>query len=117
VLGAVIADGTDDLAGDAGDIDVAGGGDLAHNMDKAGGTGGLAGDAGAGVLRKNGVEDGVGNLVADFIGMPLGDGFGREKNFGHTKTSLMSHKQKLQPVRTKSAQPKDCAPKAYLSVP
>ena len=84
VLGAVVADFADDAAGDALDVDIAAGRDLAHDMDKAGGAGGLAGHARAGVFFEDGVEDGVGDLVADLVGMPLGDGFGREQEFGHT---------------------------------
>ena len=50
VLGAVVADFADDAAGDALDVDIAAGRDLAHDMDKAGGAGGLAGHARAGVF-------------------------------------------------------------------
>ena len=83
VLGAVVADVPDDLAGNAGDVHIAAGGDLAHDVDQAGGAGGLAGDAGAGVLFQDGVQHRVGDLVTDLVGMPLGDGFGCEQNFGH----------------------------------
>ena len=38
----------------------------------------LAGDAAVGVLFQNGVEHRVGDLVADFVGMPFGDGLGGE---------------------------------------
>ena len=83
VLGAVVADVPDDLAGNAGDVHIAAGGDLAHDVDQAGGAGGLAGDASAGVLFQDGVQHRVGDLVTDLVGMPLGDGFGCEQNFGH----------------------------------
>ena len=83
ILSAVIADRADDLAGSAGDVNIAVGRDLAHDMDKARGTGRLAGNAGTGVLSQNGIEDCVGDLVTDFVGMPLRDGLGCEKNFGH----------------------------------
>ena len=83
VFGAVIADGADDLAGGAGNVNIAVGGNLAHDVDKAGGAGGLARYTRTGILCQNGVKDSIGNLVADFVGMPLGNRFGREQNFGH----------------------------------
>ena len=89
ILGAVIADRADDLAGGAGDIDIAVGRDLAHDMDKARGAGRLAGNAGTGVLSQNGIEDCVGDLVTDFVGMPLSDRLGCEKNFGHCISLLL----------------------------
>ena len=109
VLGAVIADGADDLARRAGDVHVAVGRDLAHDVDKTGGAGRLAGNAGAGVLRQDGVEDGVGDLVADFVGMPLGDGFGREKNFGHWGKPPIKYSAETQPWKQKARSRKDCA--------
>ena len=83
VLGAVIADGTDDVAGHTGDVDIAIGGDLAHDVDKAGGASGLTGYAGTGVFLENGVQDGIRDLIADLVGMPLGYRLGREEKFGH----------------------------------
>ena len=83
VLGAVIADGTDDVAGHTGDVNIAIGGDLAHDVDKAGGAGGLTGYAGTGVFLENGVQDGIRDLIADLVGMPLGYRLGREEKFGH----------------------------------
>ena len=109
VLGAVIADGADDLARRAGDVHVAAGRDLAHDVDEAGGAGRLAGNAGTGVLRQDGVEDGVGDLVADFVGMPLGDGFGREKNFGHWGKPPIKYSAETQPWKQKARSRKDCA--------
>ena len=109
VLGAVIADGADDLARRAGDVHVAAGRDLAHDVDKTGGAGRLAGNAGTGVLRQDGVEDGVGDLVADFVGMPLGDGFGREKNFGHWGKPPIKYSAETQPWKQKARSRKDCA--------
>ena len=78
VFRAVVADRADDLTCDLGDIDVAARRDLAHDVDKAGGDGRLAGDAAVGVLFQNGVEHRVGDLVADLVGMPFGDGLGGE---------------------------------------
>ena len=79
VLGPVIADGADDFARDLRDVHIAARGDLAHDMDETGGNGRLAGDAAVGVLLQDRVEHGVGDLVADLVGMPFGDGFGGEK--------------------------------------
>ena len=84
VLRPVIAYLTHDLARELGDIDIALRAYLAHDVDKAGGGRRLAGDAALGVGGKDGVEHGVGDLVADLIGMPLGDGFGCEKIMTHS---------------------------------
>ena len=73
-LCAGVADVSHDLADDLLEIDVAVGGNLAHDVDEAGGCAGLAGHAGIGVVSQNLVEDGVGDLVADLVGMALGDG-------------------------------------------
>ena len=79
VLGPVIADVPNDLTGDLGDVHIAAGGDLAHDVHKSGRGRGLAGHAAVGVLRQNGVQHGIGNLVADLVGMALRHGFGGEK--------------------------------------
>ena len=83
VLGAVVADVQHHLAGDLGDVHVAVGGDLAHDVDQAGGGAGLAGHAAIGVFFKDRVQHRVGDLVADLIGMSLGDGFRGEESFCH----------------------------------
>ena len=83
VFCAVVAYLTNDLARDTRNVNIALGAYLAHDMDKAGGDGGLAGDAPLRVLLKDGVEHGVGDLVAYLIGMPLGHGFGCEKVMAH----------------------------------
>ena len=83
VLGPVIADGADDFARDLRDVHIAARGDLAHDMDETGGNGRLAGDAAVGVLLQDRVEHGVGDLVADLVGMPLRDGFGSKKMMTH----------------------------------
>ena len=61
--------------GDLGDVHVAVGGDLAHDVDQAGGGAGLAGHAAVGILLEDRVQNRVGDLVADLIGMSLGNGF------------------------------------------
>src|SRR5690606_26152062 len=78
LLGGVVADLADHVAHDVGDVAVAGRADLAGDVHEPGGDHGLHGDAGAGVLVQHVVEDRVGDLVADLVGMPLGDRFGRE---------------------------------------
>ena len=83
VFCAVVAYLTNDLARDTRNVNIALGAYLTHDMDKAGGDGGLAGDAPLRVLLKDGVEHGVGDLVAYLIGMPLGHGFGCEKVMAH----------------------------------
>ena len=75
VLGAVITDIPDNFPGDLGNIHVAAGGDLAHDVYQAGGSGGLAGHASVGVLGQNGVQHRVRDLVADLVGVALGHGF------------------------------------------
>ena len=74
VLCAGVADLRDDLADDLLEIDVAVGGDLAHNVHQAGGSTGLAGHAGVGVVGQDLVQDRVGDLVADLVGMSFGNG-------------------------------------------
>jgi hypothetical protein len=74
-------------------------------VDKAGGAGRLARYTRTGILGQDGIEDGIGNLVADFVGMPLGDRFGRKKNFGHGKKPPIKYSAETQPWKQKSAQP------------
>ncbi len=52
---------------------------LAGQDDAVGGGHGLAGDARLGVLGQEQVDDGVGNLVRDLVGMAFGNGFGGEQ--------------------------------------
>ena len=74
VLCTGITDVRDDLADDLLEIDIAAGGDLAHNVDQTGGSAGLAGHAGIGVVGQDLVQDSIGDLVADLVRMSLGDG-------------------------------------------
>ena len=73
-LGAVIACVADGLAGDLGDVDAGGRGDLAHDEHHAGRRRCLAGDAAHGVLLEHGVEHAVGDKVAQLVGMALCNG-------------------------------------------
>ena len=83
VLCAVVADLAHGLAHDLRDVHVAVGRDLAHDVHDAGRDRALAGDAAVRVLRQNGVEDRVGHLVADLVGMSLRDGFGCKEMMSH----------------------------------
>jgi hypothetical protein len=80
-----VADLRDLLADDAGDVDVRLGRDLAGHDDEARRDQRLAGDAPRRVVRENGVEHGVRDLVGDLVGVPFGDRLGREEEFarGH----------------------------------
>ena len=82
-LGAVVADIPHHVPGDLGDVHVAAGGDLTHDVDQTGGHSGLAGHTGGGVLRQNGVQHRVGDLVADLVGMSFGHGFRSKESFQH----------------------------------
>jgi len=64
-------------------VDRGGGGDLAGQDDHAGLGQGLAGDPGMGILTDDFVEHGIGNLIADLVGMAFGDRFGREQEVAH----------------------------------
>src|SRR5690606_6257989 len=74
----VVADLADHVAHDGGDVAVPGGADLAGHVHQTGGHHGLHGDPGVAVLRQQVVEDRVGDLVADLVGVPFGDRFGSE---------------------------------------
>ena len=71
----VIADIAGHLAGDFLEIDVGLGGDFTGKDDEIGGCERFAGDARFRILRKQGVENGVGYLVADFVRMAFGNRF------------------------------------------
>ena len=88
VFCAVVADLAHGLAHDLRDVDVAVGRDLAHDVHDAGRDRAFAGDAAVRVLRQNGVEDRVGDLVADLVGMSLRDGFGCKEMMSHWYSSL-----------------------------
>src|SRR5699024_9625558 len=72
----VVADAGDEAAHDSGDIGVGVGVDLAGDVHEAGGDHGLHGDLGVGVLPQQVVEHRITDLVADLVGMSLGDGLG-----------------------------------------
>ncbi len=74
-----VADAADGAADEVLEFDVGAGGDFAGDDDEAGGAEGFAGDAGHGVLTEHFVEDGVGDLVRNLVGVSDGDGFGGEE--------------------------------------
>ena len=55
------------------EIDVGLGGDFAGNDHQAGGGQRLGGDAAVGILLQAGVQNGVGDLVGNLVGMAFGD--------------------------------------------
>ena len=75
----VVADAQDGLPDDLRDFDVGVGGDLAGDVDQAGGGQRLHGHPGLGVLGQQGVEDRIADLVADLVGMSFGHRLGREE--------------------------------------
>ena len=84
LAGTVVTDLLDGFADDLFHRDVGGGGHFAHDHDHAGGGAGLTGHAGHGVLGQNSVQNAVGYLVAQFVGMAFGNAFRSEQ-------SLVSH--------------------------
>ena len=81
VLGTGVSDLADGLADDLLEVHGSLGGDLTHDGHKAGGAEGLAGHAGHGILAEQLVQDGVGDLVGNLVGMTLGHGFAGEQHF------------------------------------
>ncbi len=73
-----VSDFADGFANDGGVVEVGLGGDFAPNDDDVTFGVGLARDARGGIDGEAGVEDGVGDGVADFIGVAFTDGFGGE---------------------------------------
>lgn len=76
---AVVTNLLDGIADDFLVVEVGFCGDFAENKDQTGLGGGLAGNFGEGVFFQAGVEDGIGDLVADLVGVALTDGFGGEE--------------------------------------
>ena len=71
-VGIGVTDSADGLAGNGGKIDVGTGGDFTRDQNHAGGYQGFARHPSGGVALQHGVEDGVGDLIADFVGMAFG---------------------------------------------
>ena len=72
----VISDLANGIANDFLDIYVCFGGDFAHYQYKTGGSAGLAGNTAHRILFHQCVQDGIRNLVTDFVWMAFGYGFG-----------------------------------------
>ena len=88
VEGIVVADGGDDAADKALEIDVGLGGDFTGDDHQAGGREGLGGDAAVGILLQAGVENGVGDLVGNLVGMAFGHGFrGKQETVAQCRNS------------------------------
>ena len=73
-----IADFANGLAGQLHVVELGLGGDLTADHGDVGLHVGFTGDAAELVLRKAGVQDGIGDRVGDLVGMALADGLGRE---------------------------------------
>src|SRR3546814_13685854 len=73
-------------------IDIGGRGDFAGQYDQTCVAQGFGCYAGIGILRKNGVKDGVGNLIRDFVEMAFGNRFGSKKEIViyHSDTSYIA---------------------------
>lgn len=79
LLGIIVADVLDGVTDDLLVVELGLGGDLAEDHDHAGLGGSLASDLGEGVLGQTGVENGIGDLVSDLVGVTLADGLGLDK--------------------------------------
>ena len=90
VAGAVVADVFHGLPDDALHIHLGVGGHFAHHHHHAGGGAGLTGHVGAGVLGQDRVQNAVGHLVAQLVGMAFGDAFRRKQSLDrHFFTSFL----------------------------
>jgi len=91
IVGVVVADAFDGVTGDLDVVHMRVGGDLASQHHQTGVGQGFGGDTAAGVLRKDGVEDRVRDLVSDLVGVAFRNGFrGEQVIAGHEKSSLFS---------------------------
>ena len=79
VLGVVVADALDRVARDLDVVDMRVGRDLAGEHDEAGVAQRLGGHARARVLRQYRVENRVGDLIGDLVGVAFRNGFGGEE--------------------------------------
>ena len=81
--GIVVANVVDNLPHNGGNIHITFRGDLSHDMHQAGGGRHLARHMRLGIFFQNRVEDGVGDLIADLVGMAFRDGLRGEQYFFH----------------------------------
>ena len=83
-LRGVVADIEHGLADERLDVDPGARGDFARNDDDTSLDQSLTGHATARILREDGIQHGVRDLIGHLVGMPLGDGLGgEEKVVGH----------------------------------
>ena len=75
-LAAVVADVLYNFSGNAGEVAIAFGGNFAHNQHQTRGCANFASHSGIFVFGNDVVQNGVGNLIADFVRMPFGYAFG-----------------------------------------
>ena len=82
-----VTDFANPLADEPRDVDVRLGRDLSRDHDESGRDQRLAGDAPVGVVREDGVEHGIRDLVGHLVGMALGDRLGGEgeRATGHAR--------------------------------
>ena len=78
-FGAVVADFLDGFADDLRQIGIALGADFTGDDGHAGRHEGFASHTGVGILFNQCIEDGIGNLVGNLIGMTFGHGLGRKE--------------------------------------
>ena len=76
LLRVIVADVLDGITDDLLVVKASTGGDLAEDHDHTSLGGSLASDLGEGVLRQAGIEDGIGDLVGNLVGVTLTNGFG-----------------------------------------
>ena len=86
--GAAVADPFDHAPHERVEVHPGGGGDFAGDQAEAGVHNGFAGHPGGGILSKQGIEHRVAHLVADLVGMALGDRFrGEDITASHLQPS------------------------------
>lgn len=83
IVGVVVADALDRVAGDSNVVNVGLRGDLAGEQYEAGSAQGLCRNAGLGILGQQGIEDGIRNLVSDLVRVAFGNRFGGKEVFVH----------------------------------
>jgi hypothetical protein len=74
--GVIVADALDGLTDDLLVVELGLGADLTEDHDHTGLGGSLTSNLGEGVLGQAGIEDGIGDLISDLVGMTLTDGLG-----------------------------------------
>src|SRR5262249_52138460 len=87
-----VADLFDDAAHDLGYISPGRGGDLARDQDQAGRRRRLAGHAGQRVLLEQAVKHAVADLVAELVGVPLGNALAGEESLRIVPETAARHR-------------------------